>query len=138
MNNNEFLFYADFRGNPDRPFFTLLGGIKTTKLILEKEPVQTMDYTQDYQMLIPGSGVLKAQISGSGYLENYLEQFDKLLSAHLNTALMPLRLSNGPGGLSITAPFIISSIIGDSDANTANLFSITLISGGEVEVVNVK
>ena len=134
MDNKEFLFYIDFRRNLLRPFWTFIGAIRTNSVEFSKEPVETMDYNNNFKMLIPGSGVEIVNISLEGILENYQEQFFRLFQAHKNTENLLIRLTSGDKGLEITGNFIISAINSDSEHNVENTFSMNLVNNGEVKV----
>ena len=130
----EFLFYIDFRGDPSRPFYTLLGGVRVTNFESTKALVETADYTKDFRMFIPGSGVQAVNIDLNGFLENYKEQFSQLFKAHNNSESLDVRLTSGEGGVTVSGQFIIESLTGSSEATMQNEYSLTLVNIGEVTI----
>ena len=128
----EFLLYIDFRGDELRPFFTFVGGVKTTSFVSNKIPVETADFTKDYRFLVQGSGVQEVSITLSGILENYDKQFRALFKAHEDGRALKVRLTNGDEGITLRGSFIIENISGESSANVENSFTMSLLSSGEV------
>ena len=134
MTGKEFLFYIDFRNDLLRPFYTFLGGVRTTNYESTKTLVETADYVKDHRMYVAGSGVQNVTITLTGILENYQTQFDLLFKAHNNSELLKCRLDSGQRGFSIDGQFFIESLSADTEANIENSYTLTLVNSGEVVV----
>ena len=128
----DFLLYIDFKKNN---FFTLVGGVKSTSLSINKEPIETQDFNRDYRLFIPGSGVFMVHLAGTGLFDNAdtsKEMRLRLLSGLKSGNLFKIKLESED--FSVIGEFLLTQFNISQEVGAEQNFNIELKSHDDVVI----
>lgn len=138
MNNdlrlNQFLLYVRF---PEQTIYTLIGGLRTNSLSINKSVIETMDFAVDRQFFLEGSGVSKVSLRASGIISDALpeELFERLIT-YVNSGMsLEIRLENEFLNTLEGRFFLFDLDFQDAYDNSTD-FSLSLESQGEFNFLN--
>lgn len=116
--------------------FTTLGGIRSKTITINNEQIDvTSDDTSGWRELFPDAGISSISVSGSGILKTG----DDLTDAHdaaVNKTLINCQIIV-PGMAEYVGPFQITNFQVGGEYNQPGTFSISLESGGDIEVTTL-
>jgi len=114
--------------------YTAIAGIQAKTLTINNEQVDiTADDTAPWRRLLAGAGLRSMSISGNGVNKDDA-QLNLVRARALDGALDDFQIVE-PSGDTLTGLFQVASFEESGDYNGANLFSITLESGGTIALV---
>ena len=126
----QFLLHIDFLRDG---YYTLVGGIKTTSISIDKKPVETENFSKHWRVLLEKSGVTSVNINSSCVLDPDLPKklFDKLTTATTEGNFLKVRVSND--FKTIEGLFRIEMSFADSYDQSTD-FDLILTSSNEISI----
>lgn len=114
--------------------FTTLGGLRSTRMTIQRQPVAAMDVTAEgWRRLVERAGNAQLRIQGSGlFTDSAAEAVLRMQAMHGSAA--HYRLYFGDGG-HMAGAFVVSSYERSGKVGGMEAFGVTLESAGAVSYV---
>lgn len=112
------------------PVFATLGGLRSSKLTLNNNPVDVSDDSSGWRQLLADAGVQSLDISGDGCFANDVS-LSTIQGAAVNRTSLPMQIATGKGD-KFVGSFVIASMERTGAHDGAETYTLTLQSDGAV------